>query len=257
MSDTPLKTVLVAGGLCLFCSIFVSLTAVKLRPLQERNKVLDLKKNVLMAAGLYDENSDIEEQFQVITPVVVDLSNGLKYEEFEVATYDHYKAMKDPALAESIPANMDLGGLSKRMKYAKAYLVMEETNVKEIILPLYSKGLWSTMYGFLALEGDTKTVKGFSYYAHGETPGLGGEVDNPNWKGLWPGKKVFNDQYEPIIEIPKTAVSSSDPNAESKVDGLSGATITSVGIRNSLHYWLGDHGYGKFLANIRTGAFQL
>jgi Na+-transporting NADH:ubiquinone oxidoreductase subunit C len=257
MSDSPVKTVLVAGVLCLICSILVSITAVQLRPLQDKNKVLDLKRNVLQAAGLYQEGEDIEEQFKVITPVVVNLGTGEINREIDSASYDHYAAMKDPEFSVKIPSEIDKGGLSKRMKYAKIYLVMNGPKVQEVILPLYSKGLWSTMYGFLALEGDTKTVKGFSYYAHGETPGLGGEVDNPKWKALWPGKIVYNDSWEPVIEVLKAAVSPNDPDKIHKVDGLSGATITAYGVGNSLTYWLGQHGYGKMLKNIREGVFRI
>jgi len=107
------------------------------------------------------------------------------------------------------------------------------------------------MYGFMALESDYQTVVGFGFYDQGETPGLGGEVDNPSWKALWKGKEVYNDQGEAVLGLAKGAVDKADPAAKFKVDGLSGATLTSRGVTNLVHYWLGNEGFGPFLANLR------
>ena len=117
------------------------------------------------------------------------------------------------------------------------------------MLPVNGYGLWSTLYGFLTLDTNTKTVKGLGFYSHAETPGLGGEVDNPKWKAQWNGKVVFDEDYQPNIRVEK----SGNVKGENSVDALSGATITSRGVENLLHYWLGDHGYGPFLAQFRKG----
>ena len=83
---------------------------------------------------------------------------------------------------------------------------------------------------------------------HGE--GLGGEVDNPRWKSRWVGRKVFGDDGEPKIEVIKGFA---PPPAEApyKVDGLSGATLTSRGVTNLVHFWLGENGFGPFLERVR------
>ena len=54
-----------------------------------------------------------------------------------------------------------------------------------VVLPVHGLGLWSILYGFVALDADLETIRGLTYYEHKETPGLGGEVDNPRWKSLW------------------------------------------------------------------------
>ena len=64
-------------------------------------------------------------------------------------------------------------------------------------------GSWSTLYGFMAVKGDLDTVAGFGFYQHGETPGLGGEVDNPKWRGQWPGKELFDDNGKLAVQIVK------------------------------------------------------
>jgi Na+-transporting NADH:ubiquinone oxidoreductase subunit C len=102
------------------------------------------------------------------------------------------------------------------------------------------------------LEEDYNTVAGLGFYEHGETPGLGGEVDNPKWKGLWPGKEIYDDG-EVAIQLVKGNVDSSTPGAVNKVDGLSGATLTSRGVSNLLQFWMGALGYQEFLRNLRQG----
>ncbi len=234
------KTVIVAAVLCIVCSILVSSVAVGLKPIQMKNKDLDMKKNILMAAGLYQEGDDIDQKFQSIQPKIVDLSNG-QYSDIDPSSYDSTDVV-------DIPKSEDVAGLGTRPKLAKIYVVENSDGIEQVILPVVSKGLWSTMYGFLALSSDMNTVKGFGYYSQGETPGLGAEVENPKWKSQWIGKKVFNDSYQPVMKVAKGTGS-----GEHEVDGLSGATITCTGVTTSMQYWLGNHGYGKYLAAVRGG----
>jgi Na+-transporting NADH:ubiquinone oxidoreductase subunit C len=111
---------------------------------------------------------------------------------------------------------------------------------------VYGKGLWSTLYGFLSVEADKATVRGITFYKHAETPGLGGEVDNANWKQLWHGKQAFDSDGAVALGVIKGKAPAEDPHA---VDGLSGATITSNGVDDMVKYWLGPEGFGKFLAS--------
>ena len=119
-------------------------------------------------------------------------------------------------------------------------------------MPIKGYGLWSTLHGFLALESDLKTVVGLGYYEHAETPGLGGEVDNPSWKAKWVGKEVFGDNNEIMIKVVKGAVDSASPKAKYQMDGLSGATLTSRGVENMLQYWLSDQGFGPYFDKVRA-----
>jgi len=233
------KTIIVAALLCLFCSAIVSTTAVKLRPLQIKNQELDVKKNILQAAGLLSKGDDIEENFKSITPIRIDIESG---KSVELNTED---------VEIQIPKSDDIAALVSMPKYPKVYLKKDSSgSVETIILPVVSKGLWSTMRGFMALATDTKTVKGFSYYSHGETPGLGGEVDNPKWKNSWIGKVLYDSSWNPKISITKT-----NRGTAHEVDALSGATITSDGVEKSLKFWMSSAAYGKFLSNVRQGAY--
>ena len=145
----------------------------------------------------------------------------------------------------------DLAGIKRREKLSLIFFVKKGKEIEQIVLPVNGKGLWSTLYGFIALEGDMNTVSGLTFYQHGETPGLGGEVDNPAWKAKWVGKMAFGEDLEPQLEVIKGTVDPGGKRAAHQVDGLSGATITSLGVTNLLRYWLGDHGFGPFLKRLR------
>jgi len=131
--------------------------------------------------------------------------------------------------------------------------VVENGELQAMIFPIEGKGLWSTLYGYIALAPDANTVVGITFYDHGETPGLGGEVDNPRWKSLWPGRKVFDERGNPVIQVKKGSAGppAKDPH---QVDGLSGATLTSRGVTALVQFWLGENGYGPYLASYGARA---
>lgn len=251
-NDTVKKTITVAFLLCLVCSIVVSGAAVILKPTQQTNKALDRKANILAAAGIATEGQDIDTLFSQFDARVVDLETGRYTDAVDVETYDQNKAAKDPKLSQALSDEVDIAGINRRERYATVYLLEQEGQLQRVIIPVRGYGLWSTLYGFLALEGDGNTVAGLGFYSHGETPGLGGEVDNPRWKAHWPGKRVFDEQGHPVIELVKS-VDPHDPKAVNKVDALSGATLTSNGVENLLLFWLGENGFGSYLANLQAG----
>lgn len=254
-NDSVGKTLFVALTLCAVCSVLVSGAAVGLRPLQEQNKKLDIRKNLLLASGLIDNSSAskevIDQAFEQVEAKVIDLSTGEVVEDMSAEEYDQRKASNDPKMSTTIPSSKDKAGIKRRAKYAKLYEVMEDGEVSMIVLPVHGKGLWSTMYGFVAVSPDATTVKGLGFYEHGETPGLGGEIENDRWQKIWEGKKIYGEDFEPQIQVVKGSVGAETPNREYKVDGLSGATITSNGVTGMMRYWFGDHAFGTYLAKKR------
>ena len=250
--ETAGKTFLVAFVLCVICSVLVSSAAVFLRPTQAINKALDKKKNILMAAGLQTEGVDVDELFKNIEPKIVDMATGQYVEGIDPETYDQRRAAKDPTQSIAVPPDKDLGSIKRKANYASVYLVRKDEQVKKVILPVHGLGLWSTLYGFLALDArDLNTIKGLVFYEHAETPGLGGEVDNPAWKALWNGKEAFDKDGNIRIEVIKGKVDPSRNGAKYQVDGLSGATITSRGVRSMLRYWLSAEGFGAYLTRLK------
>jgi len=253
MRESVGKTFAVALLLCVVCSVLVSSAAVMLRPTQAINKAMDKKRNILMAADLFEEGKSIDELFSAIEAKVVDLETGRYVEGVDAEAFDQRRAAKDPASSLRVPVAEDLGNIKRRSNQAGVYLVYKNDKVSKVILPIHGMGLWSTLYGFVALDArDFNTIKGLVYYEHGETPGLGGEVDNPNWKALWNGKQAFDAKGNISIQVMRGAVDPSSQTASSQVDGLSGATITSRGVHDMLHYWLSDEAYGPYLKRLRS-----
>jgi Na+-transporting NADH:ubiquinone oxidoreductase subunit C len=253
-NDSIQKTLIVAFSLCIVCSVIVSTAVVLLKPIQEVNKTLDRKRNILAAAGLLVEGQSIDEQFTHVKTRVVDLRTGKFADEaVDPEKYDQRKAAKDPDASEALTSDQDLAKISRREQYALIYIVQDpQGEIEKIILPIRGYGLWSTLHGFIALESDGNTIAGLGFYEHGETPGLGGEVDNPRWKAFWPGKQVYRDG-DVQIGLIKGAVDPTAANAPWEIDGLAGATLTSTGVTNLVHFWLGEDGFEPFLNNLRAG----
>ncbi|SER70427.1 Na(+)-translocating NADH-quinone reductase subunit C [Halopseudomonas bauzanensis] len=256
--ESTARTLVVALMVCLVCSIFVAGAAVALRPTQIENAQLDKQRNILAIAGLGSPSmsgAEVKALFgDRIIARLVDLDSGRFSDEFDAQTFDPLAAAKDPALSKNLTGGEDVASINRRENYTVVYVVEgADQQMETLILPVRGYGLWSTLHGFLALQGDLNTVQGFGFYQHAETPGLGGEVDNPNWRGLWPGKEVFNDDGQLAIRVIKGNVDAASPNADHQVDGLAGATLTANGVNNLLNYWLGENGFGSFIDNLRAG----
>ena len=252
-NDSVKKTLVVAFVLCIVCSVVVSTAAVVLRPMQEANEERDRKFNVLQVSELYEPGVSVSQQFnEQVVARVVNLETGEYAENKDPETYNQFEAAGDPAQSRTLSGAQDIAGIGRQENYATVYLVGDPENPEQIILPVRGQGLWSLMSGYLALRGDGNTVVGLSFYDQGETPGLGGEVDNPDWKALWDGKKIYpEDSMVPAIRLVKGGVSPQTPDAEYKVDALSGATLTSNGVTDLLQFWLSDSGFAEYLARFR------
>jgi Na+-transporting NADH:ubiquinone oxidoreductase subunit C len=247
------RTLLVALILCVVCSAVVATVALSLRPAQQVAMENDRNLNILQIAGLYEPGVPLAQQFEQVTPRVIDFASG----RFTTAlspeqAVDVRKLTKDPALSIDLDSGDDPARLNRRERYGVVYLVEREGRLDRVILPIRGYGLWSTLWGFIALESDLNTVIGLGYYQHAETPGMGGEVDNPNWKAQWSGKQLYEDERL-AIHVLKGRVDPSSPKAIHQVDGLAGATLTSRGVDHMLHYWLGEQGYAKFIRNLKAG----
>ena len=227
---------------CIACAIIVSVTAVSVRPEQNLNVENEKKVKILAAAGI--KTNKVDEEFSRIKTVFVD------FETDKLVTiapaYDHIKAASNPDLSTLIPKADDIAVLKRRENIGTIYVWIDEKNVIEkLVLPIRGYGLWGTLYGYLSLDSDLNTVRGIEYYDHKETPGLGGEVDNPNWKSDWYGKRIYNDDGSVGLYVTKGASST-----DYEIDGISGATLTTNGVSNMIKYWLGDDGYGPIIKNL-------
>lgn len=246
---------LFALAVCAVCSVLVAGSAVALSERQQANRVLDRQKKILGVAGLMPDGADwpaskVNEVFTAnITPQVIELATGQVVPEADALTFDQRAEARDPRTSEKAPPNQ--AGLVRVPRRALVYRQREGGALGNVILQVEGKGLWSTLHGFVALTPDLARVEGLTFYEHGETPGLGAEIENPKWQALWKGRRPFDAQGRPVIEVIKGAAGppSTDPT---RVDGLSGATITGRGVTNLLRFWLSERGYGPYLDTLRA-----
>ncbi|MEQ4675936.1 Na(+)-translocating NADH-quinone reductase subunit C [Providencia vermicola] len=249
------RTFLVVFILCLVCSIIVAGAAVGLKPQQQEQIQLDTQRNILSVAGLSTPKMSAEDVQKVYGERIEPKLLNFKTNELSDST-GHFvlnDELRSDETSIALSPQEDIAKIRRRANSAEIYLVKDDSGkVSQIILPVYGSGLWSVMYAFIAVDVDGVTSRGITYYAHGETPGLGGEVDNPQWKAQWPGKKLFNEQGIPAIKIVRSGATDSPYG----IDGLSGATLTSNGIQHMFDFWLGDNGFGPFLKKVREGALN-
>jgi Na+-transporting NADH:ubiquinone oxidoreductase subunit C len=243
------RTVGFVLAVCVVCALLVSFSAVQLKPLQKANKLLDQQTKILEASGLLEKaGKDIVKTFnEFVEPRMIDLSTG-EFIEGDVINFDERRNSRDKAL--SVKPKNDIAGINRQSKTAVIYLVKNDAgSVETVVLPIVGAGLWDLMYGYIGLEADLNTVKSVIYSDHKETPGLGAEVLNPNWKALWPGKKLYDDQNNVAIKLVKGGAKAGDVHG---VDALSGATLTSNGVTHTLQFWFGAEGYAPFVAKYRA-----
>jgi Na+-transporting NADH:ubiquinone oxidoreductase subunit C len=253
ISEEPIHALLLLLGVAVVCALLVSTSAVTLRPHYVANleahrlAQLDSILGALSERGYEVSGREIESR-------VVELASGTYSEKLDAATFDARAAAVDPGNSVAIPADRDVAGIKRRAKHATVYLARDGSgNVEVLILPVRGSGYQSSLYGFLALEGDATTVVALKFYEQGDTPGMGGRIQDPSWEALWPGKQVYDDSGTVRIGVASGKVSPGSVDAEHMVDGISGATRTSRGVHGLLRFWLGDFGFGPYLERVQRG----
>lgn len=259
MKHSSIKKILtVAVAVSLVCSIVVSVTAVSLQPIQKINKAKDMHINILQLTGMYQAGQSderTEKQFALIETRMIDLPSG-RVLDLPAADFELSKLMQDPHLSRPLSRHEDIAQIKRMPNYMKIYILKKEDgSVDRIVFPIYGYGLWSTLYGFLSLQADGSSIDGLQFYDHKETPGLGGEVDNPKWRALWHNKRLYDDQGQLRIAVVRGHADRQAKSFVHQVDGLSGATLTSHGVSNLVQFWFGPQGYQNFIHNLqRSGS---
>jgi Na+-transporting NADH:ubiquinone oxidoreductase subunit C len=246
------KTLLVTIAVCLVCSVLVSAVAVSLRPLQEAHRERERKQYIMAILAAVPGISDLVSGTDVLDleARVIELATGAYADAIDTQAYDQRRAASDPARSTELPADRDVAFIGRRADYSTVYVLRDQGHIRLLILPVHGSGYASTLYGYLALEGDGNTIRALTFYEHGETPGLGAQVTDPGWRGQWQGKRARDEAGRIRVRVASGKVDPAAADAAYEVDAISGATMTSQGVSDLLRFWLGEDGFGPFLERL-------
>lgn len=248
-TDSNLRALAVTLGVAFVCALLVSAVAVKLRPIHQANieaeriAQLELVLDALSDIGRAQTIEDLEAR-------IVDLASGEFDDSIDPDSFDAERAASRLATSAAIPGELDVAGLKRRALNAQVYLVRAyDQRIELIILPVSGRGYQSTLRAWLVLDGDTRSVRALKFYQHGETPGVGSRIEDPDWEAQWQDRPIYDDGGALRIGVRTLGASADD--AYYQVDAISGATRTAQGVHGMVRFWLGEFGFGPFLQRIR------
>ena len=261
MQETPLRALLVLLAVALVCSVLVSVSAVVLRPIQEANERIERFRHIVALTGLVAEDqalddAQVEAVIEQLDVRVVELDSG-RFAPLEPEQVDSRRAVSDPELSIAVPADADRARIGRRSRHELVYLVIaaDGRQLSRVILPVHGQGMWSTLYGLVALEADLNTIAAVTFYEQEETAGLGDQIESSTWQARWVGRRLFNRAGGFRFRIASGPVDDGSPAATHEVDGLSGATITGNAVTALMEFWFGPFGYGPLLEQLAAGEY--
>ncbi|MGD2167275.1 MAG: NADH:ubiquinone reductase (Na(+)-transporting) subunit C [Gammaproteobacteria bacterium] len=254
--ESAARTIAVAAAVAVICSLIVSTAVYVLRPYELAYSALDRNRAILAALGVVgpdDElaTADIVDRFLALDRRVVDLQAAAYTSAVDASIYDFRKAIQQSENIIEIPQSDDVGGLGSRPRFMPVYLRDEAGASRRIALPIYASGMWSTIYGYVALEADLTTIAGITIYEHGETPGIGDRILAPAWLGSWRGKRLYDP--DGVLRFRITADQQA-AQPQYRVDSITGATVSASALGDAIRYWFSSHGYGRFLERLAEEA---
>ena len=194
----------------------LTLIAVTLQPRQKKNVELEKKKNILSALNIESTTDDVEQKYDkyIIENYAIN-TQGDKLEDADAFNVVLKKELKKPEGEQIWPV----------------YVAKTDKDGLKYIFPLYGKGLWGPIWGYIALNEDLNTVYGVNFDHKSETPGLGAEINTKEFQSQFVDKQIFNADHEFVsISVIKTGTQG---NIHA-VDAISGGTITSTGLSDMI-----------------------
>jgi Na+-transporting NADH:ubiquinone oxidoreductase subunit C len=254
--DSPKNALLAVLVTALVCSSLVSAAVVLLRPIQLNNQLLEQSRNIMQMTGLLPAEGELDDDemlglYKSVDRRIINISDAVFDQAIDPNIFDKRKAVNDKELGVQIPTGMDLASIGRRSRFAPVYMVWKENVLERVILPVRGAGMWSMLYGYIALESDLNTIAGMTFYEQNETPGLGDQITHGHWLEQWQGRRIYDEQGEIRFRVSEGVVAPGSATSGFEVDALTGATVTGNAVTNMMHYWFGPHGYQEFLADLR------
>lgn len=256
-TDKPGTALLIVVLVALVCSVLVSASTVGLRPIQERNALIERSRNIVALSGLVEPGQSLSGEevlaaLQQMDARVINIDTGEFDDAIDPDEFQPRAAVLDPELGTAIPADLDLAQLGRRSRFEIVYLAYDRGEIARVILPIVGQGMWSTLYGYIALESDLSTIAAATFYEQAETAGIGDRIADPDWLAGWEGRALYAADGSYRFRIAPGPVDPGSAAAAHEVDGISGASVTATAVSRLVRYWFGPHGYAPFLESLRN-----
>lgn len=251
--NSPLYTVVFTFVVCAVCSVLVSGTFVALAERQRIDAAYARMGEILVLAGLAEEDEELDREtvrarFEDVEVLAVDLRTRTLDPEIDGELFDQRDASQDPSQSFIAPQND--AGVRRLPSHAILYQINAPGGgVDQVLVPIHGQGYGGQIFGFLALDRDLITVRDIVFYEHQETPGLGARITRTAFRRNWPGRRVFDSDGNVALRLVRGAGPPEDDPYQ--VDGVSRASVTTAGVENMIHFWMGPDALGPFLAAYR------
>lgn len=226
--DSNVYTLTFAIIMVIVVGVILAVLSVSLKPMQKKNAKVKMKMDILSAMMNTDEKNNLnrgnaevkfDELMEIEKALVLDMNGTIRSEISGQSVLDVNirKERRDKTLAEA----------------DKNYpLFIGKKNGETIyVIPVVGNGLWGPIWGNVSVGEDLKTIKGASFGHKGETPGLGAEITQGFFIDRWVGEEISAGGEAVKFEVVKNG-SGID---QTKVDGITGGTITSVGVQEMVN----------------------
>jgi Na+-transporting NADH:ubiquinone oxidoreductase subunit C len=243
----------VALAVCGVCSLVVTGSVVLLRPFQVENQQRERQQRVRAmvadlpgVSDLLDAAGDARLELHV-----VELATGEYAPSLDPATLLQRSGGSEGEVP--LPPERDPAGIGEVPTHVVIYELRRAGRVATAVLPIRGQGYLGMMRGYLAVAGDGETVNGIAFTEHQETPGLGSDVEKPEWQARWRGRRLYGTDGAVRIRVVKELPPAGSPDAPYVVQGIAGATRTSEGVSELVRFWVGPDGFGPYLERLRAG----
>ena len=248
--DSFVGTMIFTVTLCLLCSFMITGTSELLKERKLVKKRTELMRNVLIAADVeISKDADVKALFDKdVKPLLVSLDTGVIDSESNVMDFDERMASINPETSSK--PKKDTAKIKTRADQVRVFKVFDDNGkLSSVVVPIYGKGLWSMIYGFVALKPDLNTIENIVVYEHGETPGIGDFLNDPEWTAQWHNKQIFDEKGNVAFKVVKGGAKDGDVHG---VDAVSGATMTGRGLQRAVQFWFGSEGFETFFQKLKA-----
>ncbi|ABV86900.1 Na(+)-translocating NADH-quinone reductase subunit C [Shewanella pealeana] len=251
--DSFMGTMIFTVTLCLLCSFMITGTAEVLKERKLVKKRDELMRNVLIAADVdLSGDKDFRALFaKDVKPLLVSLDSGdVDTSGVNVMDYDPRMASINPETSIKLEKKQDKAKIKTRANQVRVFKVFDDSGkLTSVVLPIYGKGLWSMVYGFIAVKPDLNTIENVVFYEHGETPGIGDFLNDTEWTNQWRNKQIFDEKGKVSFKVVKGGAKEGDVHG---IDAVSGATMTGRGVQRSIQFWFGSEGFEAFFKKLKA-----